>query len=33
MSLGMFFFMSFVGVIVFTIAIDMIGEGLISVYI
>lgn len=33
MSLVTFFFMSFIGVIVLTIAIDMIGEGLISVYI
>ena len=33
MSLGMFFFMSFIGVILFTIAIDFVGEGMLNVYI
>lgn len=33
MLLGDFFVMSFVGVIALTIAIDVIGEGMLNVYI
>lgn len=33
MSLGGFFIMSFIGVIALTIAIDVIGEGMLNVYI